>query len=208
MLCQKNVRGITILLIKWNMKMKKYLEPNSREILHTYHHLVYNNYLGPLRSSTRTVPETQLYEGPQLNLLTPNSVTNPTNTTNTNSLHVCTQTPISETKISEQKPRKRRKQRTCVYCRTNNGKYKWTSYYCPVCNVALCKGSCFSQYHTSICTSIWNITTDTYDYDTYDYDYKNWLVLWAINGLTTRSNVQSLCLSENLRTCLQLILII
>ena len=149
----------------------------------------------PLRSSTRTVPETLLYEGPQINLLTPNSITNTMNTTNTNSLHICTQTPISETKSSEKKPRKHRKQRTCVYCRTNNGKYKWTSYYCPVCNVALCKENCFSQNHNRI----WNITTDTYK-----YYYKNLLVLWAINGLTTRSNFQSLCLWENLRTCLQL----
>ena len=110
--------------------------------------LLYGIEENDLRTTKRfksTVPETQLYEGSQVNLLTPNSVSNPTNL---NSVHVCTQTPISETaKSSEKKPRKRRKQRTCVYCRTNDGKYKWTSYYCPACNVALCKGNCFSQYH-------------------------------------------------------------
>ena len=96
---------------------------------------------------TRTSPESPLYEITNSTLCTPSSATR----RNINeSIHVCTQTAISDSKSTGGKyPRKRRKQLTCVYCRTK-GKYKWTSYYCQQCNVALCKGDCFSNYHNNL----------------------------------------------------------
>ena len=43
--------------------------------------------------------------------------------------------------------RKRYPQKSCLYCRQNNGVRNDTRYICTFCDVALCKKPCFAEYH-------------------------------------------------------------
>ena len=55
------------------------------------------------------------------------------------SQHLLTRITPTEKKKWPQKP--------CVYCR-KYGTRRDTRYICSPCNIALCKGSCFSEYHS------------------------------------------------------------
>ena len=107
----------------------KYIPPpRLRELLYDEK----ENDLRTCKHFDRTAPETQLYEITNSTLVTPSSfMKRPI----TDRLHVCTKNRISDSKSSGKYPRKCSKQRTCVYCRTKAGKYKWTLSYCPQCNV-------------------------------------------------------------------------
>ena len=43
--------------------------------------------------------------------------------------------------------RKQYPQKICVHCRQNLGIRNDTRYICTLCDVALCKKPCFSEYH-------------------------------------------------------------
>ena len=58
---------------------------------------------------------------------------------NSNFEHILLQIPPTEKKKWPQKP--------CVYCR-KYGTRRDTRYICSICNVALCKSPCFSEYHS------------------------------------------------------------